>query len=267
MPARPWFAFFPGDYLADTAHLSLEEHGAYLKLICHAWNHDGTVPSDPRQLGHIWGCHTNRAKNLWGVLAQFFYETGGKFRHKRIDKEITKAIERKGKASRAAEGRWNASSNAQAMPPISTTTEEKRNPPSEGKEKRSPTRPRARPRGTRLDPTWELPEDWREWARKHGNGLDLDLEADKFRDYWTAKSGNQATKVNWQATWRNWIRTALERHGQKPNGTIGLTYGKLKAMSSSELLGWATQLSVPTRGKSQYDLIADVLSAYQEQHA
>ena len=124
MPARPWFAFFPGDYLADTAHLSLEEHGAYLKLICHAWNHDGIVPGDPRQLGNIWGCHTNRAINLWGVLAEFFYETGGGFRHKRVDKEITKAIERQGKASRAAEGRWNASSILQAMPPTSTTTEE-----------------------------------------------------------------------------------------------------------------------------------------------
>ena len=72
-------------------------------------------------------------------------------------------------------------------------------------------------RGTRLPNDWELPSDWESWAREHGNGLDIGLEAAKFRDYWVAKSGAQAAKVDWQATWRNWIRTALERQGH-PNG-------------------------------------------------
>ena len=162
---------------------------------------------------------------------------------------------------------WCDTSVAGVATKVSHTRAREERREEESREEERRERPPTRAKGTRLDPNWALPQDWREWARANGNGLDLDLEADKFRDYWTAKSGNQATKVNWQATWRNWIRTALERHGQKPNGTIGLTYGKLKAMSSSELLGWATQLSVPTRGKSQYDLIADVLSAYQEQHA
>ena len=36
-------------------------------------------------------------------------------------------------------------------------------------------------------------------------------EAAKFSDYWHAKTGRDATKADWQATWRNWCRTALER--------------------------------------------------------
>ena len=32
------------------------------------------------------------------------------------------------------------------------------------------------------------------------------FEYDKFKDYWTAKSGQQATKLDWLATWRNWLR-------------------------------------------------------------
>ncbi|GAA4664582.1 YdaU family protein [Bartonella pachyuromydis] len=33
----------------------------------------------------------------------------------------------------------------------------------------------------------------------------------KFRDYWQAKSGKDALKVDWQATWRNWFRREIER--------------------------------------------------------
>ncbi|MET3589884.1 uncharacterized protein YdaU (DUF1376 family) [Bartonella silvatica] len=33
----------------------------------------------------------------------------------------------------------------------------------------------------------------------------------KFRDYWHAKSGKEAFKVDWQATWRNWFRREIER--------------------------------------------------------
>ena len=37
----------------------------------------------------------------------------------------------------------------------------------------------------------------------------MNTEAEKFRNYWTAKSGAGATKRDWSATWRNWIITAM----------------------------------------------------------
>jgi len=36
-------------------------------------------------------------------------------------------------------------------------------------------------------------------------------ESAKFRDYWSAKAGKDAAKLDWPATWRNWIRSAVER--------------------------------------------------------
>jgi hypothetical protein len=42
----------------------------------------------------------------------------------------------------------------------------------------------------------------------------------KFRDYWTAKSGRDATKDDWQATWRNWVRNAVERLGNQRAGPV-----------------------------------------------
>ncbi len=38
----------------------------------------------------------------------------------------------------------------------------------------------------------------------------LQAEHTKFVDYWIAKAGKDACKVDWNATWRNWIRRAGE---------------------------------------------------------
>src|SRR5208282_5854245 len=63
-------------------------------------------------------------------------------------------------------------------------------------------------RATRLPPDWRLPDEFKDWAIKIHH-----LEPDRavrvslaFRDYWTAKPGSAGTKLDWFATWRNWIR-------------------------------------------------------------
>lgn len=65
-------------------------------------------------------------------------------------------------------------------------------------------------RGARLSKEWRLPKPWGEWAVSELRWPEsaVRAEADKFRDYWTAKSGKDATKVDWEATWRNWCRNA-----------------------------------------------------------
>ena len=42
-----------------------------------------------------------------------------------------------------------------------------------------------------------------EWAKATRPDVDLKDATDQFRDYWI---GNGKTKLDWQATWRNWIR-------------------------------------------------------------
>ncbi len=64
-------------------------------------------------------------------------------------------------------------------------------------------------RATRLPENWVLPASWGEWAVKQGySEAHIRLEADKFRDFWCSKSGKDATKVDWFATWRNWMRNS-----------------------------------------------------------
>lgn len=77
-------------------------------------------------------------------------------------------------------------------------------------------------RGTRLPADWTLTVALaREGAAaREAAGLppltevELRAEGASFRDYWHAKSGMDATKTDWTATWRNWCRKA--KSGARP---------------------------------------------------
>lgn len=65
-------------------------------------------------------------------------------------------------------------------------------------------------RASRLPDEWTLPDEWRAEGLTIWPGCDIQREADRFRDYWTAQPGQRGVKVNWRSTWRNWIRKAQE---------------------------------------------------------
>lgn len=73
--------------------------------------------------------------------------------------------------------------------------------------------PESSSRGTRLPPDWVLPDEWRADALAVDQRLAsaLDSIAAKFRDYWISTPGARGVKLNWRATWRNWVRRDAER--------------------------------------------------------
>ena len=108
-------------------------------------------------------------------------------------------------------------------------------PPSSGGAGGSATgkRPRA-DRGTRLPADWQPTTDLLAWfhGKKVGNAkladlVNLEVETEKFRNFWHAKSGKDATKVDWGATWRNWMLNAESRYGSRPAASVnGRTTGQ-----------------------------------------
>jgi len=48
------------------------------------------------------------------------------------------------------------------------------------------------------------------WARDKHPEVNTKIEADKFRDYWASIPGQKGVKLDWPATWRNWIRRSAE---------------------------------------------------------
>lgn len=50
-------------------------------------------------------------------------------------------------------------------------------------------------------------------------GLDAARVFAKFRDYWVSVPGAKGVKLDWDATWRNWVRSEADRNpGKKPTG-------------------------------------------------
>lgn len=71
-------------------------------------------------------------------------------------------------------------------------------------------------RGTRLPRDWQLPKTWGVWALKHFVITETQVrgEAAAFRDHWVSTTRN-ATKLDWYATWCNWIRNSRSRYRKK----------------------------------------------------
>jgi hypothetical protein len=64
------------------------------------------------------------------------------------------------------------------------------------------------PRGSRIPADFAVNGSMALWARRETPNVNLQRETENFRDYWTAKSGKDATKRDWVATWRRWMRKA-----------------------------------------------------------
>ncbi len=102
MTARPWMPLYIGDYLADTSHLTATEHGAYLLLLMHQWQH-GSLPQDDELLTRIARVHPPHWPRVRRVLISFFEtQEDGSLRNKRLAAERDKASELSQKRATAA---------------------------------------------------------------------------------------------------------------------------------------------------------------------
>ncbi len=218
-----------------------EEFRAAVLLWCAAWHQipAGSLPDDDKTLAYLGGFGRNTdgwSKCRAAAMRGFVLCNDSRFYHPVICEKVLEALARIEAGRTGAKSRWqkkkldnsgrNASReqsgrNAKAMPHGGNATDkdtdkdtdkvppQERKPPLGAKER---TLPLQSNRGTRLPEDWTLPDEWRKWATDQnlGNLASLSLEGDRFRDYWWAKAGKDATKRDWFATWRNWTRRAAE---------------------------------------------------------
>ena len=77
-----------------------------------------------------------------------------------------------------------------------------------------------------------LPDDWQPRVE---DGTD-ELELAKFRDHWKAAPGQRGVKLDWDATWRNWLRRAAESKPKQQSRETPLETGLriIKEMEDAE---------------------------------
>lgn len=90
-----WMPIYIGDYLADTNHLTSEQHGAYLLMLMTAWKMGGCLPADDAQLASITRLGDAKWKRHKGVLLTFFSVQGDVLVQDRLWKEYQAAEARR----------------------------------------------------------------------------------------------------------------------------------------------------------------------------
>lgn len=61
-------------------------------------------------------------------------------------------------------------------------------------------------KGKRFD-LQEIPTEWIEFCNAEREDLNPKDVFNVFKDYWVSQPGQKGVKVDWLATWRNWVRT------------------------------------------------------------
>lgn len=151
-----------GDYLRDTAHLTAEEHGAYLLLIAAYWARGKPLPDDDAYLAQV----TKLSKIKWKYrkqkISEFFFISDGVWRHDRVEKELVRSSARTAAGVRANSVRWSDRTPNHNH----NYKEERKSPlPTEGV---SDERPTIAPNGSVSDGIQEAFEAWNAFAAKHG---------------------------------------------------------------------------------------------------
>jgi uncharacterized protein YdaU (DUF1376 family) len=217
----PYFPMYPTDFEAKTSHLTLAEDGAYNRLLRICW----MTPSCTMPADEAWIMRRARAvsdheqESVRAVLAEFFTIENGRYSNARLRREwlaANEAHERrknagaKGGKAKSLQAKGKTPSKAKAMP-----KQPEPEPEPEPIEDTSVSSS-VKNRGTRLGKDFVAPQEWIDWAIGLGGNYQYwHNETEKFRDYWSAKSGKDATKLEWKATWRNWCRNAIERNPPK----------------------------------------------------
>ncbi len=98
-------------YLADTAHLTNEEHGAYLRLLMFAWRSPTcSLPDNDKRLAIMVGVSPKKWQTLRAVIETFWTIENGTWTQKRLTREREFVTRQSEKARGAAEARWNRKS-------------------------------------------------------------------------------------------------------------------------------------------------------------
>lgn len=88
MAAIPYMPLYVADYLADAAHLSTLEHGAYLLMIMTYWQRGEALPNDDKKLARICRVGPREWSRIKPVLSEFFKVDCNNWSHSRIESEL-----------------------------------------------------------------------------------------------------------------------------------------------------------------------------------
>lgn len=99
---------FADAYLADTTHLTTEEHGAYLLLLMAAWRQaDCALPNDDVKLARIAGLSRQKWAVVKATILDFWTIENGRIFQPRLRREHLWVVQKSEGSKKSAHARWH----------------------------------------------------------------------------------------------------------------------------------------------------------------
>ncbi len=106
----------------------------------------------------------------------------------------------------------------------------------EKKKKEDALRASSPTKGSRLAKDWRPNEEGEAFASEQGfSASQIADQLERFRDYWLARAGPKGVMLDWDRTWKRWIRTAKEGFGNGSGGPRALQDDKSAGRAAGRL--------------------------------
>ena len=227
-----YFKYNIGDFDRETRHLTRVERSIYRDLLDLYYSTETQIGLDLTAVCRLVIARTDEERTaVEQVLSEFFTKTPNGWYQSRCEREI--AEYRANQSQKAIAGKASAAAKQakreQALNGVSTGVEQTNNGDStkhkpltikQETEEQEPLRVSLREpakksaKGSRLNSDWIPSDAMLAYAAANRPEVNAQAEAENFRDYWIAKPGAGGVKLDWEATWRTWIRRANAGHSR-----------------------------------------------------
>jgi uncharacterized protein YdaU (DUF1376 family) len=200
-----YYQFNIGDYASHTRHLTNLEDLAYRRLLDAYYLQERPLNSGVAAVARQINMRDHESE-VKAVLEEFWVLTEDGWINQRADREIEHYQAKRQQASNAGKASAQRRSNARSTD-VQPTNNQEPITIVEAKPKQS--------RGTRLPADWKPSEEQIAFCKTERPDLHPVATGDRFRDFWIAQAGSKGVKLDWDATWRNWVRNE-KAGGNKP---------------------------------------------------
>jgi uncharacterized protein YdaU (DUF1376 family) len=191
MAALPYMPLYVADYLADAAHLTTIQHGAYLLLIMNYWQRGEPLPNDEARLAKIAGLSMKDWKYNRAAILEFFTVEDFLLVHKRIAHELSRVADKSLKSKKAAQAsvQRRFGDRSTGVEPTDTDTDTEKERKKDGGDK-SPTSYAFFGQTIKLKPS-----DLEKWRRTYHTIGDLEAELTTLDGWWESQPADR--RKNW----------------------------------------------------------------------
>ena len=217
-----YYSHHIGDFNNATRHLTRVEQSVYRDAIELYYDTEQCLTLDIDKLARRLICNSDEEKQALNVvLNEFFKLTDDGYFHARCDEEITKY-----RANTTAKAKAGIAS-ALARQQKATGVKQPLNVCETNVQLTNNHKPITNIKGSRLSNDWILPMEWIDEAKKIKSELSNNQViyiGEGFKDYWIGIPGAKGVRLDWIATWRNWIRNqnSLPTNDKKPDVLNGM---------------------------------------------